>query len=170
MRRQTIFAFLSGLVLGSAMVGFFWFAKTLGEGFSSWGKPEVHFDAEARELMKESKLRPSPAATDIYSYHEGFQDPLIYFAYTDSPEYLRSIIEDRAGKKIEEMESFPPKELTIMDRFDAPGEHDKNFLTPLYDLRSIKKGIYHFGQDGNDPWFIIWDMERNRLYYRYFGT
>ena len=57
-----------------------------------------------------------------------------------------------------------------MGSFDAPGEHDKKFLTPLFDLRSIHKGVYHLGKDGNDPWYIIWDRENNRLYYRYFGT
>lgn len=170
MRRLPIFAFLSGLLLGVTIVGLFWFAQTFARHYGPWGKAEEHFDAEASEVLKDSALRPSPAATDVYCYHEGFQDPLIYISFTDSPEYLRSIIEARTGKKIEEMATFPPSDSSIMGKFDAPGEHDKKFLTPLFDLRSIHKGVYHFGQDGNDSWYIIWDTENNRLYYRYFGT
>jgi hypothetical protein len=68
------------------------------------------------------------------------------------------------------MKPFPPDDDSIKGEFDAPGQHDKKLLTPLFDLHSIKKGVYYLGQDSNDSWYIIWDTDRNRLYYRYFGT
>lgn len=163
--------FLSGMFLGAAVVGFFWFGKTVADGMKSWSTPHVYFDEEARERIARDELKPSPEAKDIYFYIDGFQDHTIFIAYTDKPEAIDKTVFRMTGKRLVELEPLEAQlSDTVADR--EPGQIDKKYLTSLYDVDVIRKGRFYDFQSDRDGtvgpvygWHIIVDEETSRLYW-----
>lgn len=163
MPKRTVATFLFGLLSGSILVGFIWFASILGKGFQNWGKAEVYFDEDARKCLVESKLRPSDSAQDIFYFIDGFQDHRVFVAYTDSDENINATVLAMTGKPVKELEAWR-NQLDTGWQF-WPGITDAKFPRSLYAPQKVKKGRVFMSPLGSNGWYLIIDDEAHRLYF-----
>lgn len=181
MFKRPWFTFFVGLILGAGLVGFCWIANEVARGFKSWGAAQVYFDHEAREHISE-RLQPSPEAKDVYFSIEGFQDYLIFVAYTDSSGHLEKVVRDLTGKSVSELEAWKDQinhhtlakadgtMAVLPNHRREPGAFDKKLLTSLYDVDVIRKGRFFEKNETTHGWHIIVDEETGRFYYHSWDT
>lgn len=173
--------FIAGLLLGAGGVGLYHVGKAFKEGFASWGAAQVYFDTEAREHIGD-KIKPSAAAKDVFFHVHGFQDPVYFIAYTDTPEHLDQVVKKLTGKAVAELDvwadqlkhhSFTDSSGKVIEHPNyhrEPGAYDKKQLTSLYDVDVIRKGRIFIKDETTHGWHIIVDEETGRFYYHSWDT
>jgi len=173
--------FLAGLLLGAGGMGFLWLRAVARDALDSWSDAQVYFDDQAREHISD-KLQPSSSAEDIYFYIDGFQDPRIFIAYTDTSKHLEKLVFDLTQKHLTDLETWQDQlkddwfvapngvKTGLPNTSREPGVLNKKLLTSLYDVDVIRKGRFFQKDETSWGWYLIVDEETGRFYYHSWET
>ncbi|MBI5845335.1 MAG: hypothetical protein HZB23_11775 [Deltaproteobacteria bacterium] len=131
-------------------------------------KPKIFINSEAIKIIKdEFKLKNN--VINAYFYTDGFQDHTIFIAFSADKSDLEKLISKITGKQINELETWN-KQIQKFDFIYGPGQIDKAYRTPLYNLDTVKDGLFFKKDDGEVHWHLVYDRKNSRLYYCWWNT